>query len=174
MKLITAFISIFISLQVYASTYDEIKKLHHSENVDIVSNEKNNGVDGVQIKPVKYFSLSNGKKINTSDWGIVLFMQSSCPYCMQFDPILDSFAEENGFHVYPYTIDGKGDRTYPEPLIANPDVMIKFFPNIPIATPTTFLINVNTLEAFPLIQGATDERGFINRLDNVFQIITNN
>lgn len=28
------------------------------------------------------------------------------------------------------------------------------FPNIPVATPTTFLVNVNTLEALPLLQGA--------------------
>ena len=37
-----------------------------------------------------------------------------------------------------------------------PDVMQTFFPNIPVATPTTFLVNVNTLEALPLLQGATD------------------
>ncbi|STK05782.1 IncF transfer protein TrbB [Escherichia coli] len=34
-----------------------------------------------------------------------------------------------------------------------PDVMQTFFPNIPVATPTTFLVNVNTLEALPLLQG---------------------
>ncbi len=31
--------------------------------------------------------------------------------------------------------------------------MQTFFPNIPVATPTTFLVNVNTLEALPLLQG---------------------
>lgn len=34
-----------------------------------------------------------------------------------------------------------------------PDVMQTFFPNIPVATPTTFLVNVNTLEALPLYRG---------------------
>jgi hypothetical protein len=40
---------------------------------------------------------------------------------------------------------------------------------MPIATPTTFLVNVNTLDAWPIMQGASDERGFLNRLDTVFQ-----
>ncbi|EFD6517658.1 TPA: type-F conjugative transfer system pilin assembly thiol-disulfide isomerase TrbB, partial [Escherichia coli] len=45
-----------------------------------------------------------------------------------------------------------------------------FFPNIPVATPTTFLVNVNTLEALPLLQGATDAAGFMARMDTVLQM----
>ncbi|MCK3185093.1 hypothetical protein MZH18_22690, partial [Escherichia coli] len=44
------------------------------------------------------------------------------------------------------------------------------FPNIPVATPTTFLVNVNTLEALPLLQGATDAAGFMARVDTVLQM----
>ncbi|EJX1088688.1 type-F conjugative transfer system pilin assembly thiol-disulfide isomerase TrbB, partial [Escherichia coli] len=42
--------------------------------------------------------------------------------------------------------------------------------NIPVATPTTFLVNVNTLEALPLLQGATDAAGFMARMDTVLQM----
>ncbi|GJH75928.1 hypothetical protein ECZC06_55220 [Escherichia coli] len=48
--------------------------------------------------------------------------------------------------------------------------MQTFFPNIPVATPTTFLVNVNTLEALPLLQGATDAAGFMARMDTVLQM----
>ena len=48
--------------------------------------------------------------------------------------------------------------------------MQTFFPNIPVATPTTFLVNVNTLEALPLLQGATDAASFMARMDTVLQI----
>ncbi|TZA08639.1 type-F conjugative transfer system pilin assembly thiol-disulfide isomerase TrbB, partial [Escherichia coli] len=44
------------------------------------------------------------------------------------------------------------------------------FPNIPVATPTTFLVNVNTLEALPLLQGATDAASFMARMDTVLQM----
>lgn len=40
----------------------------------------------------------------------------------------------------------------------------------PVATPTTFLVNVNTLEALPLLQGATDAAGFMARVDTVLQM----
>ncbi|MEN1627006.1 type-F conjugative transfer system pilin assembly thiol-disulfide isomerase TrbB, partial [Pseudomonas aeruginosa] len=49
-------------------------------------------------------------------------------------------------------------------------VMQTFFPNIPVATPTTFLVNVNTLEALPLLQGATDAASFMARMDTVLQM----
>ncbi|MEW8733918.1 type-F conjugative transfer system pilin assembly thiol-disulfide isomerase TrbB, partial [Klebsiella pneumoniae] len=59
---------------------------------------------------------------------------------------------------------------FPEALPVPPDVMQTFFPNIPVATPTTFLVNVNTLEALPLLQGATDAAGFMARMDTVLQM----
>ena len=69
-----------------------------------------------------------------------------------------------------YTLDGQGDTAFPEALPVPPDVMQTFFPNIPVATPTTFLVNVNTLEALPLLQGATDAAGFMARMDTVLQM----
>ena len=68
------------------------------------------------------------------------------------------------------TLDGQGDTAFPEALPVPPDVMQTFFPNIPVATPTTFLVNVNTLEALPLLQGATDAASFMARMDTVLQM----
>ncbi|HHL4213149.1 TPA: hypothetical protein ACQ7WR_004361 [Escherichia coli] len=42
--------------------------------------------------------------------------------------------------------------------------------DLQVATPTTFLVNVNTLEALPLLQGATDAAGFMARMDTVLQM----
>ncbi len=97
-------------------------------------------------------------------------MQGHCPYCHQFDPLLKNVSEQTGLSVFAYTIDGQGDQAYPDALPAPAEVMQTFFPApMPIATPTTFLVNVNTLDAWPIMQGASDERGFLNRLDTVFQ-----
>ncbi len=95
----------------------------------------------------RWFRLSNGRQVNLVDWKVVLFMQGRCPYCHQFDPVLKQLAQQYGFSVFPYTLDGQGDTAFPEALPVPPDVMQTFFPNIPVATPTTFLVNVNTLEA---------------------------
>ena len=117
-----------------------------------------------------WYRLSNGQQVNLAQWKVVLFMQGHCPYCHQFDPVLKSLSERVGFGVMAYTLDGQGDAAYPEALPVPPEVMKTFFPNLPVATPTTFLVNVNTLEALPLLQGATDEQGFMARVDTVLQM----
>lgn len=119
----------------------------------------------------RWFRLSNGRQVNLNEWKVVLFMQGHCPYCQKFDPVLKQLAGQYGFSVFPYTIDGQGDEAFPQALPVPPDVMQTFFPNIPVATPTTFLVNVNTLAAFPLLQGATDAQGFMARIDTVFQMM---
>ncbi|EOC2561951.1 type-F conjugative transfer system pilin assembly thiol-disulfide isomerase TrbB, partial [Escherichia coli] len=98
----------------------------------------------------RWFRLSNGRQVNLADWKVVLFMQGHCPYCHQFDPVLKQLAQQYGFSVFPYTLDGQGDTAFPEALPVPPDVMQTFFPNIPVATPITFLVNVNTLEALSI------------------------
>ncbi|HDQ6871783.1 TPA: conjugal transfer protein TraF, partial [Escherichia coli O128:H2] len=50
------------------------------------------------------------------DWKVVLFMQGHCPYCHQFDPVLKQLAQQYGFSVFPYTLDGQGDTAFPEAL----------------------------------------------------------
>lgn len=82
-------------------------------------------------------------------------MQGHCPYCHQFDPVLKQLAQQYGFSVFPTPWMVRGYRLSGG-IAVPPDVMQTFFPNIPVATPTTFLVNVNTLEALPLLQGATD------------------
>lgn len=59
-------------------------------------------------------------------------MQGHCPYCHQFDPVLKQLAQQYGFSVFPYTLDGQGDTAFPEALPVPPDVMQTFFPNIPV------------------------------------------
>lgn len=159
-----------------ASTREEIERLYnpHGMTTQSVQPEQELSADKQGLQKVtpapRWFRLSNGKTVNLANWKVVLFMQRSCPWCHQFDPVLKQVAQQYGFSVFPYTLDGQGDAAFPEALPAPPEVMQTFFPNIPVATPTTFLVNVNTLEALPLLQGATDAAGFMARVDTVLQM----
>ncbi|HDT4906365.1 TPA: type-F conjugative transfer system pilin assembly thiol-disulfide isomerase TrbB [Enterobacter ludwigii] len=157
-----------------ASTMDEIKSLWHPQGArtsgSLPTSPEDPEVKPLPAKPPVWYRLSNGRQINLADWKVVLFMQGHCPYCHQFDPVLKSLSARVGFGVMAYTIDGQGDASFPDALPAPPEVMKTFFPNLPVATPTTFLVNVNTLEALPLLQGATDEQGFMARMDTVLQM----
>lgn len=156
---------------VQASTRDEIERLWNPQGMATQPAQPAAGTSARTAKPApRWFRLSNGRQVNLADWKVVLFMQGHCPYCHQFDPVLKQLAQQYGFSVFSYTLDGQGDTAFPEALPVPPEVMQTFFPNIPVATPTTFLVNVNTLEALPLLQGATDAAGFMARVDTVLQM----
>lgn len=164
-----------LSSVTHAGTLDEVKSLWDPQGITGSAPASSTG-EPTPAKPVsqaRWYRLSNGKQVNLSEWKVVLFMQGHCPYCHKFDPILKQLSGQHGFSVFSYTIDGQGDEAFPEALPAPPEVMQTFFPNIPVATPTTFLVNVNTLAAYPILQGATDAQGFMARVDTVFQMMEN-
>lgn len=122
------------------------------------------------IAPV-WLPLSDGRQVNLQDWKVVLFMQSTCPYCRQFAPVLKTLSQQTGLSVFPVSLDGRGDAEFPDVLPATPDVMVEYFQSgVPVATPTTFLTNVNTMETWPLLQGAAGAGEFRNRLDEVLRM----
>lgn len=147
-------ILLMMATGVQASTRDEIERLWNPQGMAVQPAQPAADTSARTEKPApRWFRLSNGRQVNLADWKVVLFMQGHCPYCHQFDPVLKQLAQQYGFSVFPYTLDGQGDTAFPEALPVPPDVMQTFFPNIPVATPTTFLVNVNTLEALPLCRG---------------------
>lgn len=125
----------------------------------------------VQDTAPVWLPLSDGRQVNVRDWKVVLFMQSTCQYCRQFAPVLKSLSQQTGLSVFPVSLDGRGDAEYPDVLPATPDVMVEYFQSgVPVATPTTFLTNVNTMETWPLLQGAAGAGEFHSRLDEVFRM----
>ncbi|EDU9840512.1 type-F conjugative transfer system pilin assembly thiol-disulfide isomerase TrbB [Salmonella enterica subsp. enterica] len=123
-----------------------------------------------QPAPV-WLPLSDGRQVNLQDWKVVLFMQSTCPYCRQFAPVLKTLSQQTGLSVFSVSLDGRGDAEFPDVLPATPDVMVEYFQSgVPVATPTTFLTNVNTMETWPLLQGAAGAGEFRTRLDEVFRM----
>lgn len=152
-----------------ASTRDEIALLQHSAQQRA---QAASGTPAAAPQPARWLTLSNGARVNLNDWTVVLFMQGHCGYCQKFDPLIKAMSAQHGFPLFVYTFDGQGDQTFPEAIPAPPDVMRTFFPGLPVASPTTFLVNVHTLATYPLIQGAADEAGFIARLDTVLQDAT--
>lgn len=166
----TACLSAFLlSLTAQASTWDYIKAIEAAKGNSSTSAP----VETVKpaVKPARWSVLTNGQRVNLNDWKIVVFMQSTCTYCHRFDPMLKAFSEESGLSVAAFSLDAKGDDAFPDALQATLEVMVQFFtPGMPVATPTTFLVNVHTLATYPLLQGAVDKPALASRLDEVFQV----
>jgi type-F conjugative transfer system pilin assembly thiol-disulfide isomerase TrbB len=148
-----------------ASTWDEIATLDAAK----ASRPEISEVPATDTVPPRWLTLSDGQRVNTSEWKLVLFMQSSCAYCRQFNPLLQALAEQTGISVLPWTLDGAGDATFPAALPASAEVKQAFFAHFPLTTPTTFLVNVHSMATWPLLQGAADKRVLARRLDEVLR-----
>ncbi|ENH10653.1 type-F conjugative transfer system pilin assembly thiol-disulfide isomerase TrbB, partial [Escherichia coli P0302308.12] len=124
-------ILLMMATGVQASTRDEIERLWNPQGMAVQPAQPAADTSARTEKPApRWFRLSNGRQVNLADWKVVLFMQGHCPYCHQFDPVLKQLAQQYGFSVFPYTLDGQGDTAFPEALPVPPDVMQTFFPNI--------------------------------------------
>lgn len=111
------------------------------------------------------YALPDGRTVNLNDYTLVLFMQSECTYCRQFDPLLKQWADMRGFKVFVYSLNGQGDPSFPDAIPAPQSVVQTFFGSgIPVMTPTLFLVEVNTLKTAPLAQGLTPVQEIENRL----------
>ncbi|EJL1863280.1 type-F conjugative transfer system pilin assembly thiol-disulfide isomerase TrbB [Salmonella enterica] len=165
----------------HAGTLDDIRALEAGktgrsapamDSLSLPDNRATTTTDrAVQNTSPVWYPLSDGRKVNLQDLKVVLFMQSTCQYCRQFAPVLKAFSRQTGLDVFPVSLDGKGDAEFPDVLPATPDVMVEYFQSgLPVATPTTFLTNVNTMETWPLLQGAAGAGEFRTRLDEVLRM----
>jgi type-F conjugative transfer system pilin assembly thiol-disulfide isomerase TrbB len=165
-------LALLLTAGTQASTWDDIRAIEAAKGNPSTSAPAETVKSAV--KPARWSTLSNGQRVNLAGWRVVVFMQSTCAYCHRFDPMLKAFSEESGLSVTAFSLDAKGDDAFPDALQATPEVMVQFFtPGMPVATPTTFLVNVHTLATYPLLQGAVDKSGLTARLDEVFQIALN-
>ncbi|MFS7282033.1 conjugal transfer protein TraF [Serratia proteamaculans] len=116
----------------------------------------------VSVRP---WALPDGRTADLNEYALVLFMGGSCKFSTQMNPVLKQFASERGLRIYPYTLDGGGDASFPTPMLPRrtdpnmpiaDEIMAFFGQGLPIATPTLFLVNVHTLKAWPVSQGVME------------------
>lgn len=161
-----------------ASVLDEIAALEAQKGQGrpastAVSSKSETDTPLPKVKPAKPYTLPNGTVINLNDYTLVLFMQAHCPYCQQFDPQLAELSKQTGFSVFAYTLDGQGDAAFPNAAPAPQSVVQTFFGNgMPVMTPTVFLVEVNTLRTYPLLQGMTSMPDVLNRINSNLIAIT--
>lgn len=115
------------------------------------------------------YRLPDGRVVNLKNYKLVLFMQSRCGYCQQFDPLLKRVTALMGLDVFPYTLDGMGDASFPDAIPATEAVIRDMWSNMRPVTPAAFLVEVNTLKTLPLLYGIVDEQTLRQRIDEALE-----
>ncbi|MBN3262949.1 F-type conjugal transfer protein TrbB [Pectobacterium brasiliense] len=171
-------IALALPFIVNASVINEIKALEANKGIEkTTSIEQSTVVRALEVNR-SFMSLPDGRQIDMQDYAIVLFMQANCKYSKDFDPMIKTWADKHNIKIYPYTLDGGGDSSFPTPLIPRKietgaplaDEIMTFFGNgLPIATPTAFVVNVNNLKAYPLTQGQMEITALESRYAGLIQ-----
>ena len=103
----------------------------------------------------------------TRNYTIVVFYESTCPHCQRYTPILKAFADDYGFTVYPFSVDGPTLPAFPKSLPVNPGILHTFFPTGQVVLPTAFLVNKQNLMTYPINVGEMAMPDLISRMDDI-------
>lgn len=154
-----------------ASTLEELRQLEsHKTMPGKASQVQTAATSSSSVPPVVPerwdYRLPDGRVVNLKDYKLVLFMQSRCGYCQQFDPLLKTVTSQMRLDVFPYTLDGMGDASFPEAIPATEAVVRDMWGDMRPVTPAAFLVEVHTLKTLPLLYGIVDEKTLRQRIDD--------
>ena len=153
-----------------SSTLEELRQLEaHKTTPGKASQVQTTATSSSPVAPAvperRDYRLPDGRVVNLKNYKLVLFMQSRCGYCQQFDPLLKRVTTQMGLDVFPYTLDGQGDVSFPEAIPATEAVVRDMWGDMRPVTPAAFLVEVNTLKTLPLLYGIVDEQTLRQRID---------
>ncbi|EBE6033528.1 type-F conjugative transfer system pilin assembly thiol-disulfide isomerase TrbB [Salmonella enterica] len=161
---------LLIATSVQASTLEELRQLESHKTTPGKASQIQTAA--TSLSPVasavperRDYRLPDGRVVNLKNYKLVLFMQSRCGYCQQFDPLLKRVTAQMGLDVFPYTLDGLGDTSFPDAIPATEAVIRDMWSNMRPVTPAAFLVEVNTLKTLPLLYGIVDEQTLRQRID---------
>lgn len=118
-----------------------------------------------------YYLLPNGQSIDLNEWNMVVFIQSTCKYCKEFDPIIKQFANEKNIKITVFSFDGLSDGNFDLVLPVSNEIVATFFRDLPVATPTVFLVHIDNLTTLPVSQGSMTKGDFENQIKKTLMSI---
>jgi conjugal transfer pilus assembly protein TraF len=94
---------------------------------------------------------------------LLYVFESTCPFCARFTPTLKSFGETYNFEVSAVSLDGRGVKDFPNPLINKEAENIKTRLNVS-RVPALFIINKSSKDIAPIGFGVMSLSEIRNRI----------
>lgn len=134
--------------QTYADRYEQV--IWKNPDLDYTL-ERPMRTDGLfAANPIRREKLMASLKGAASSNALVYVFRSDCPYCKKFTPLLKAFAEEHGFTVLTFSLDGIGVPEFPYP---KSDLsMLRAKNMLPKVVPAVYVVNPKS--------GTTETVGF--------------
>lgn len=159
--LLSIVIFLFLSHPIFAKEnriIDQIRSIEKSKYEETIKNEPE----------ANLLMLSNGGSVDLNQWLLVTFINSTCSHCQKFDPILKKVSDDMKINTFIFSFDGLGDSSFPNVYPVTDEIVASFYRDLPVATPTVFLVNINDLRAAAISQGEMPEIAFKNQIIKTF------
>lgn len=105
------------------------------------------------------------------DHAFVFFFASTCKYCHQFAPIVQSISKEYGFTIFDFSFDQKPMPGFPNPGAVMQSIYDTYYGNKPAVAPVLLLQNINTLEFYRIAQGDIMKTAVLKKLNEKAEAI---
>ena len=105
------------------------------------------------------------------DHALVFFFASTCKYCHQFAPIVQSIAKEYGFIIFDFSFDQKPIPGFPNPGAVMQSIYDTYYGNMPAVAPVLLLQNINTLEFYHIARGDITQQAVLKKLNEKAEAI---
>lgn len=98
--------------------------------------------------------------LDTKNYEFIFFYSSTCYHCQKFSPILKQYADSTKIPIHAFTTNGSRSRYFPNSSLTSQEIIEQFFgfsddydQYTKISVPALFILNKNTLHAYPVSYG---------------------
>lgn len=146
--------------QLYAERYEQ--EIWKHPDLDYTQEAPVRGDALFAVNPIKRDNLMAGLDKAAQSYAIVYVFRSDCPYCKKFSPLLKTFAEAHGFTVMPFSLDGKGNGSFPYPKTNVQQLLAKGM--APDRVPAVYLVDPAKNSAEPIGFGLMNTQDLEQRI----------
>lgn len=143
---------------------------------DSINRILGNTQDGFGLSPKHVIprrsSLESAKQ---KEYDFIFFYSTSCPHCMQFEPVLKAYSDNTGIAVKAFAIGDRVSPVFPNSILVAQEVVEQFFgKGASVAVPTLFILNKFNLHAYPVSSGTLTYSELSTRMGKLMPKILRN
>lgn len=105
--------------------------------------------------------------LNESQYQLVLFFSSKCPYCVKFAPVVKSYGLKSKLPIEAVSLNHEPLKEFPEPTLATQDMIDLAYQGKTVVYPALFLADTKSKRLYPISYGALSQYELEERMERL-------
>lgn len=109
--------------------------------------------------------------LNGSQYQLVLFFSSKCPYCVKFAPVVKSYGLKNKLPIEAVSLNHQPLSEFPTPTLATQDMIDLAYQGKTVVYPALFLADTKLKRLYPISYGALSQHELEERMEKLSETL---